>query len=100
MVHEVAAQTDWATANEASPLTASDDFARYLQKAPGILFGVGAGESGAFPHHHPKFTINERSIWGMCEILLQCAMAATSTYPPSDSSGEFANLRGSRAPDP
>ena len=78
LIQEVAHETHWATAKDVSPLTASDDFARYLQKAPGILFGVGAGKPGSAPHHHPKFDIDERSIGGMCEVLLRGILSATS----------------------
>jgi len=79
LMEVVVHKTSWATANATDPLTASDDFARYLQKAPGIYFGIGAGKPGAAPHHHPKFAIDERSIGGLCEILVRCALEP----PPS-----------------
>ena len=49
---------------EAPPLPSSEDFAYYLQKVPGCYFFVGAApESGeVYPHHHPKFDINEESL--------------------------------------
>lgn len=49
---------------ETGPLAPSEDFAYYLEKVPGCFFYVGARpESGeAFPHHHPKFDINEKSL--------------------------------------
>jgi metal-dependent amidase/aminoacylase/carboxypeptidase family protein len=50
-----------------------EDFAYYLEKVPGCFFYVGAephtGE--AYPHHHPKFNINEKSL-----IISAKAMAA------------------------
>lgn len=44
--------------------SASEDFAYYAQKVPSTFLFVGAmpdnGES--YPHHHPKFNINEKSM--------------------------------------
>jgi metal-dependent amidase/aminoacylase/carboxypeptidase family protein len=34
----------------------------YQRVAPGCFFFVGAGEKGAFPHHHPRFTIDESAL--------------------------------------
>lgn len=41
-----------------------EDFAYYLEKIPGSFYYVRAGafESDNYPHHHPKFQIDERSI--------------------------------------
>lgn len=39
-----------------------EDFSAYLQESPGCFFYLGAGhkdESENYPHHHPKFKINE-----------------------------------------
>ncbi len=58
---------------ETPPLPPSEDFAYYLEKVPGCFFYIGAmPESGeAYPHHHPKFDINEKSL-----IISAKAMAA------------------------
>lgn len=42
----------------------SEDFAYYLEKVPGSFIYVGAAPEGkeAYPHHHPKFEINEDSL--------------------------------------
>ena len=37
-----------------------DDFSAYLAEAPGCYAFVGAG--GDFPHHHPRFVIDERAL--------------------------------------
>jgi amidohydrolase len=37
-----------------------DDFSAYLAEAPGCYAFVGAG--GEFPHHHPRFVIDERAL--------------------------------------
>ena len=47
---------------ETEPVMAGEDFSAYLQVAPGCFFFVGAGHDGAFPHHHPRFTIDERAL--------------------------------------
>lgn len=58
---------------ETPPQPPSEDFAYYLEKVPGCFFYVGAmPESGeVYPHHHPKFNINEKSL-----IISAKAMAA------------------------
>lgn len=45
---------------DCGPLPPSEDFAYYTQERPSCFFYVGAKPDGeAFPHHHPKFDINE-----------------------------------------
>lgn len=49
----------------ARPRMESDDFAYYLQEHPGNFFFVGSSdgtEATSFPHHHPRFDIDERCI--------------------------------------
>ncbi|EKP94065.1 amidohydrolase [Thermaerobacter subterraneus DSM 13965] len=48
-----------------APVMGGEDFAYYLQKVPGCFFFTGAGnpEVGAsYPHHHPRFDIDERAM--------------------------------------
>lgn len=48
-----------------SPVMESEDFSSYLQQIPGCFFFVGGGnkEIGAvYPHHHPRFDVDERAI--------------------------------------
>lgn len=48
---------------EAPLVMAGEDFSYYLQKVPGTFFFTGAQPSGAvYPHHHPKFDIDERAM--------------------------------------
>jgi amidohydrolase len=56
------------------PLMAGDDFSAYLRVAPGCFFFVGAGESSAFPHHHPQFKIDERALPIGIETLTETAL--------------------------
>jgi len=45
---------------ELDPIMGGDDFSAYLEAAPGCYAFVGAG--GEFPHHHPRFVIDERAL--------------------------------------
>ncbi len=49
---------------ETDQVAASEDFAYYLEEVPGSYFYVGAvpADEEAYPHHHPKFFINEESL--------------------------------------
>ncbi|BBI36323.1 amidohydrolase [Cohnella abietis] len=58
------------------PSMSADDFSAYLNRAPGTYFNIGAGnqEQGiVYPHHHPKFTIDENSL----RIGMQVFLAST-----------------------
>jgi amidohydrolase len=54
-----------------------DDFSAYQQEAPGVYFMVGARseEAGAtFPHHHPRFTIDERGMENAISVFVGTAL--------------------------
>jgi amidohydrolase len=54
-----------------------DDMALWLQKAPGCYFFVGSGnpEKGSdFPHHHPKFDLDEAAFPVAIEMLTRGAL--------------------------
>ena len=47
------------------PSMGGEDFSAYQQKSPGVFAFVGAGNAEAgivFPHHHPRFQIDERAL--------------------------------------
>ncbi|MGY0692850.1 M20 family metallopeptidase [Virgibacillus sp. FSP13] len=45
------------------PVMGGEDFAYYMQERPGAYFFTGAKkESNPYPHHHPKFDIDERAL--------------------------------------
>ena len=51
---------------EAEPTMGAEDFAFYLQKVPGvfIFLGIKNEEKGIiYPHHHPKFDVDENVLW-------------------------------------
>lgn len=57
--------------------TGSDDMACFLQAVPGCYFIVGAKneEKGAnYPHHHPRFNIDEDALPIGVEVLSRAAM--------------------------
>ena len=58
--------------------TGSEDMAYYLEKIPGIIAFVGAGNSAIdcdYPHHHPKFNIDEESLLTGLELYVQFALS-------------------------
>ena len=47
------------------PMMGSEDFAYYQKEIPGVFFIVGGRNeelNATYPHHHPKFDVDERSI--------------------------------------
>lgn len=42
------------------PIMGGDDFSAYQAEAPGCYAFIGAG--GEYPHHHPRFVIDERAL--------------------------------------
>jgi amidohydrolase len=58
---------------ESPPIMAGEDFAYYLQQVPGVFMFVGAGnaEQGiVYPHHHPRFDIDEAAMRHAGRLLL------------------------------
>lgn len=56
----------------AEPHMGGEDFAYYLQHVPGAFFFVGASDPEwdvVYPHHHPKFSINENALLLSAKIL-------------------------------
>ena len=56
------------------PSLGGEDFAYFLMKAPGAFIFLGAGnkEKGAiWPHHHPKFRIDEDAFVAGVELLVR-----------------------------
>lgn len=51
--------------HEMKPVMGSEDFSEYLKIIPGAFFFIGAGNKNkgiSFPHHHPKFDIDEDAL--------------------------------------
>jgi amidohydrolase len=58
---------------ERQPLMAGEDFSAYQCLAPATFFFVGAGGDTAFPHHHPRFAIDEDALAIGVETLTEIA---------------------------
>jgi len=61
---------------EVTPSMGGEDFAYYLEQVPGTFFFTGAGHAEAYPHHHPKFDIEE----GAMLIAAKTLLLATLDY--------------------
>ncbi|WP_343216712.1 amidohydrolase [Deinococcus aestuarii] len=64
------------TLHEGKPNMGGEDFSAYLTKAPGtfILIGAGNVEQGiTAPHHHPRFTVDERALDHGVELYVAAA---------------------------
>ena len=58
------------------PIMAGEDFAYYLQRVPGCFMFVGAGNAdcgAVWPHHHPRFDIDERAMLQAARLLVAMA---------------------------
>ncbi|HSP22693.1 MAG TPA: M20 family metallopeptidase [Planococcus sp. (in: firmicutes)] len=69
--------------NETPPVMGGEDFSYYLQKVTGTFFFTGAQNPEAketYPHHHPKFDIDERALLIAAKVL----GAATLNYQKND----------------
>jgi amidohydrolase len=65
---------------DAQPTMGGEDFSAYLQRAPGAYFNVGSGsdtEDSRWPHHHPRFTIDESSLETGVRMLHAAALRLT-----------------------
>ncbi|MFG0213586.1 M20 family metallopeptidase [Brevibacillus porteri] len=65
------------------PLMGGEDFSYYLEKVPGAYLFVGAGNSeklATYPHHHPRFDIDEDAMLIAGELLGRTALHYLETY--------------------
>ena len=59
------------------PMMAGEDFSAYQQVVPGVFFNVGASSEAAcaaYPHHHPRFTIDESALAIGIAVLARTAL--------------------------
>ena len=62
---------------EIAPIMGGDDFSAYLADTPGCYAFIGAGPEGeVFPHHHPRFAIDERALATGVRLHVDVAAAA------------------------
>jgi amidohydrolase len=73
----VAKETFGEEAVQESPLImAGEDFSYYLEQVPGCFMFVGAGNEvcgAAYPHHHPKFDVDERAMLISAKLMIAMA---------------------------
>jgi amidohydrolase len=64
---------------EIAPIMGGDDFSAYLAEVPGCYAFIGAGgeDAGAtYPHHHPRFRIDERALATGVRMHVDVALSA------------------------
>ncbi len=62
-----------------TPIMAGEDFSAYQQVVPGVFFTVGARNDAvgaSYPHHHPRFTIDESALANGIAVLTRVALDA------------------------
>lgn len=59
------------------PALGAEDFSYYLKEKVGAFINVGMqSEKSQYPHHHPKFDIDEAAIPNAIELMIQLALNA------------------------
>lgn len=59
---------------DAPAMMGAEDFTYYLQERPGTFFFVGGGNAeinATYPHHHPKFDVDETSMLHIGSVFLE-----------------------------
>lgn len=79
--HETAALREAVSINlpglqvvDVPPRMGAEDFTYYLQEKPGCFFFVGGGNpsiNAVYPHHHPRFDVDEQSMLHIGDVFLQ-----------------------------
>ena len=65
-----------------APSMGGEDFSAYLRKAPGCFIKLGTGNEKiktSYPHHHPKFDVDESALMNGVELFLQTTMKLLKT---------------------
>jgi amidohydrolase len=70
----VAANVDPERLIELDPIMGGEDFSAYQLVVPGCFFVVGAGAEEAFPHHHPRFRIDEAAMPVAADVFVRTAL--------------------------
>jgi amidohydrolase len=59
---------------EVAPIMGGEDFSAYLTAATGAFFWIGAGREDGFPHHHPRFVIDESAFRSGIAVFVRTAL--------------------------
>jgi amidohydrolase len=63
---------------EIEPIMGADDFSAFQAEAPGCYAFIGGG--GAYPHHHPRFVIDERALAIGTRLHVDVALRALDVF--------------------
>ncbi|MGU3370507.1 amidohydrolase [Bacillus mycoides] len=64
------------------PSMGGEDFSAYLRKAPGCFIKLGTGNKNidtCYPHHHPKFDVDESALINGVELFLETTIRLLET---------------------
>jgi amidohydrolase len=81
LVREV---VDPSALTELAPIMGGDDFSAYLAEVPGCYAFIGAGDEDSeavFPHHHPRFRIDERALRTGVQMHVDVAVRGLKEVP-------------------
>lgn len=86
LVFEASEQIDEVEKSvEVAPQMGGEDFAHYLEAKPGAFFFTGAKKEGHdYPHHHPKFDIDEKAMPIAAKMLIGAYMAYQKKHNEND----------------
>jgi len=86
---------DVTSVEEMQPEMGGEDFAYYLQHVKGTFFFTGAAPEGVdtpYPHHHPKFDINEKALLIAAKTLgLAAVEVQEQTSAPEQATAEVSS---------
>jgi amidohydrolase len=71
----VASNVDAERLIEIEPTMGGEDFSAYQAVVPGCFFIVGGGGPDAYPHHHPRFRVDEAAMPVLIDVFVRTALA-------------------------
>jgi len=66
---------------EIDPVMGGEDFAYFLQKVPGAFMFFGMGDGMPYPHHHPRFDLDEKALPEATLLLTSLALEYLDKNP-------------------
>ncbi len=60
---------------EIDPVMGGEDFAYYLERVPGAFLFFGMGDGMEYPHHHPRFDMDEKALPQAALLMTALALA-------------------------
>jgi len=64
---------------EIDPVMGGEDFAYYLEQIPGAFLFFGMGTGCPYPHHHPRFDMDEAALPEAAELMTRIALEYLNT---------------------